>query len=91
MTLPLQAGSPVNVELYLILGILVATFLVNLGVSVWIYRDAKRRNVSHAFAWGAGSFLTGFLGGITAVVIWALYFVMRDEYASNGPSVREGT
>jgi len=91
MTIPLQAGSPVNVELFIILGIMVITFVVNLGVSVWIYRDAKRRNISHAFAWGAGSFLSGFLGGIGAVVLWALYFVVRDEYASGGPSVREGT
>ncbi|MDS0259819.1 hypothetical protein NDI56_10490 [Haloarcula sp. S1CR25-12] len=88
MIVPLQAGSPVNVELFIILGMMGLLFLANLGVSVWIYRDAKRRNVSHAFAWGAGSFLSGFLGGIGAVVLWVLYFVVRDEQGSGGPSVR---
>mgnify|MGYP000653870232 CR=1 FL=1 len=90
MTVPLQAGSPVNVELFIILGMMGVLFLVNLGVSVWIYRDANRRDISHAFAWGAGSFLSGFLGGIGAVVLWVLYFVVRDDQSSGGPSVREG-
>jgi len=85
---PLQAGSPVNVELFIILGMMGLLFLANLGVSVWIYRDAKRRNITHAFAWGAGAFLSGFLGGIGAVVLWVLYFVVRDEQGSGGPSVR---
>ena len=47
---PLQAGSPVPVELLLIFGMMGVLMLVNLAVSVWIYRDAKRRNLSHAFA-----------------------------------------
>ena len=85
---PLQAGSPVPVELLLIFGMMGVLMLVNLAVSVWIYRDAKRRNLSHAFAWGAASFFSGFLGGVGAVVLWVLYVVVRDEQASSGPSVR---
>lgn len=67
---------------------MVLTFLVNLGVSVRIYRDARRRTIPHAFAWGAGSLLCGFLGGIGAVVPWVLYVVVRDGQGSGGPSVR---
>lgn len=89
MSLPLQTGAPVNVELLIILGMAGILFLINIGVSVWIYRDAKRRNIGHAFAWGAGSFLSGFLGGITAVVVWVLYAVVRDENESRGPSIKE--
>jgi len=91
MTIPLQAGGPVSVELLIILGMFGLLFVVTLGVSVWIYRDAKRRQISHAFAWGAASFLSGFLGGIGAVVVWALYFVVREDQTSGGPSVRESS
>jgi hypothetical protein len=69
MSVTLQAGGPVSIELLLILGIAAVLFLVNLGVSVWIYRDAKRRNDPHAFAWGAGSFLGVFLGGTGGFVV----------------------
>lgn len=86
MSVPLQAVAP---ELLVVLGITVGLFLANLGVAVWIYRDAKRRNNSHAFAWGAGSFLNGFLGGMGVVVLWALYFVVRDDTGSGAPSVRD--
>ena len=89
MSVALQSGDPVNIELLIVLGITVVLFLVNIGVAVWIYRDAKRRNQPHAFAWGAGSFLGVFLGGIGGVVIWVLYFVIRNETGTGAPSVRE--
>jgi len=89
MSVALQTGGPVSIELLIILGISVLLFLVNLGVAVWIYRDAKCRNQPHAFAWGAASFLGVFLGGIGGVVIWVLYFVLRNENGSGAPSVRE--
>jgi len=91
MSLPLQAGSAVSPELLLVLGIAVVLFLVNLGVSAWIYRDAKRRNDPNAFVWGAGAFLGVFLGGIGGIAVWALYFVMRNENGAGAPSVREET
>jgi hypothetical protein len=50
MSVVLQAGGPVSIELLIVLGITVVLFLVNIGVAVWIYRDAKRRNQPHAFA-----------------------------------------
>ena len=89
MSVALQSGDPVNIELLIVLGITVVLFLVNIGVAVWIYRDAKHRNQPHAFAWGAGSFLGVFLGGIGGVVIWVLYFVIRNETGTGAPSVRE--
>jgi len=89
MSVTLQTGGPISIELLIILGITAILFLVTLGVSVWIYRDAKRRNQPHAFAWGAGSFLGVFLGGIGVVVIWGLYFVVRNEHGSGAPSVQE--
>ena len=69
MSVPLQVGGPVSVELLIILGMIGIVFLVNVAVSVWIYRDAKRRNNSNAFAWGAGSFFGWFLGGIGTIVV----------------------
>jgi hypothetical protein len=89
MSVALQAGGPVSIELLIVLGIAAVLFLVNLGVSVWIYRDAKRRNEPHAFAWGAGSFLGVFLGGTGGFVVWVLYFVVRNENGVGAPSVRE--
>jgi hypothetical protein len=89
MSVALQAGSPVSIELLVVLAITVVLFLVNIGVAVWIYRDAKRRNQPHAFAWGAGSFLGVFLGGIGGVIVWVLYFVVRNENGAGAPSVRE--
>ena len=89
MSVVLQTGGSISTELLLVLGLTVVLFLVTLGVSVWIYRDAKRRNQPHAFAWGAGSFLGVFLGGIGVVVIWVLYFVVRNENGAGAPSIRE--
>lgn len=88
MSVALQAGDPVSIELLIVLGITAVLFLVTLGVSVWIYRDAKRRNQPYAFAWGAGSFLGVFLGGVGGFVVWALYFVVRNENGTGAPSVR---
>lgn len=89
MSVALQAGGPVSIELLVILGISLLMFFVTIGVSVWIYRDAKRRNQPHAFAWGAGSFLGVFLGGLGGFAIWVLYFVVRNEDGTGAPSVRQ--
>ncbi|WP_324760040.1 hypothetical protein [Haloarcula montana] len=83
----LQIGLPGAAELVILLLIFGLLLLVPLVVSVFIYRDAADRNSSHALAWAAGSFsaavLGGFLGG---VVVWVLYFVVRDEIGPGGPS-----
>jgi cytochrome c biogenesis factor len=89
MSVPLQVGGPVSVELLIILGLAVVLSLVTLGISVWIYYDARRRNQPHAFAWAAGSFLSVFLGGVGGFVVLGLYFVVRDETGAGAPSVRE--
>jgi len=76
----LQAGIPGGVELLVILFISVIVLLIPLVVAVFIYRDANGRNSEHALAWAAAAFLTGVVGGfLGGVVVWVLYFVVRDE------------
>jgi len=76
----LQAGIPGGIELLVILFVSVVLLLIPLAFSVYIYWDAKERNSDHALAWGAAAFLTGIFGGfLGGVVVWALYFVVRDE------------
>ncbi|WP_188976555.1 hypothetical protein [Halocalculus aciditolerans] len=47
-------------------------FLVVVGVSVYVYRDAKRLDSRHALAWALASFFG-------SIVVWILYFAVRDE------------
>ncbi|ELZ96719.1 hypothetical protein C440_03043 [Haloferax mucosum ATCC BAA-1512] len=72
----LQVGVPGGPELFALffIGLLLAVPLV---VAFFVYRDAKRRNSRHALAWGTGAFLGG-------VIVWILYFVVRDEVGSSG-------
>ncbi|AHZ23558.1 hypothetical protein E6P09_14275 [Haloferax mediterranei ATCC 33500] len=72
----LQAGVPGGPEL-LILFFIGLLLVVPLAVAFFVYRDAKRRNSRHALAWGIGAFLGG-------VIVWILYFVVRDEVGSSG-------
>jgi hypothetical protein len=84
MTALLQSvpGGP---ELLIVLFIGTLLLLVPLAVSVFIYKDASGRNSDHALAWALGSFLTAFLGGLFGgIVVWILYFVVRDEIGSGG-------
>jgi threonine/homoserine/homoserine lactone efflux protein len=67
----LQTGAPGAPELL----VLLLTVLIPLAVSVYVYRDAKRRGSRHALAWGLGSFFG-------SLVVWILYFVVRDEVGS---------
>ena len=68
LRIALQSGVPGGPELL----ILFLSVVVPLAVSVYVYRDAKRRNSRHALAWGLGSFFG-------SLVVWILYFVVRDE------------
>lgn len=67
-TLVFQSGAPGAPELL----VAVLTVLVPLAVSVYVYRDANRRDSRHALAWALGSFFG-------SLVVWILYFVVRDE------------
>ncbi|WP_423751710.1 hypothetical protein [Salinirarus marinus] len=78
MSLPvLQFGVPGGPELLIILVITFLSFVVPLVISVFIYRDAKGRGSSHALAWGVGAFFG-------SLVVWVLYFVVRDEVGGRG-------
>lgn len=82
----LQVGLPGAPELIILLLIFTVLLIVPLVVSVFIYRDARGRDSDHALAWAAGSFFGAFLGGFFGgVVVWALYFVVRDEVGPAGP------
>ena len=69
----LQSGAPGGPELL----ILLLTIVVPLAISYYIYRDAKRLRSRHALAWGLGAFFG-------SLVVWILYFVVRDEVGRGG-------
>jgi threonine/homoserine/homoserine lactone efflux protein len=71
----LQFGVPGGIELLIVLVITLLSLVVPLVVSVLIYRDAKRRGSHHALAWAVGAFLG-------SLVVWVLYYVVRDEVGS---------
>ncbi|MFB6108222.1 MAG: hypothetical protein ABEJ82_05185 [Haloplanus sp.] len=80
MSLPaLQVGVPGGPELLVVLLVLLLSFGVPLVVSIFVYRDAKGRNSRHALAWGVGAFFG-------SLVVWILYFVVRDEVGPGGPA-----
>lgn len=68
----LQFGVPGAPELLVVLLLAGVSFVVPLVISIVIYRDARERGSQHALAWGLGSFFG-------SVVVWLLYFVVRDE------------
>ncbi|MFD1571992.1 hypothetical protein [Halorubrum laminariae] len=75
MSVPLQL--PVGPELFILLVFPVLLALAAIAVSALIYRDAKRRDSSHALAWAVGAFFGG-------LIVWILYFVVRDEVGPGG-------
>lgn len=79
---PLQAGFPDGAELLVVLFVFGLFAVVPLVAAFLTYRDADRRNSSHALAWAAGAFFGG-------VVVWVLYFVVRDEVGP-GPGPGQG-
>ncbi|MFC6613697.1 hypothetical protein ACFQAS_01770 [Halopenitus salinus] len=82
--MPLLQGVPVGPEL-LIIFIVTGIFLIPaLVVTALIYRDAKERNSSHTLAWALGAFFGG-------IIVWILYFVVRDEVGTGSRSASNGT
>jgi threonine/homoserine/homoserine lactone efflux protein len=75
----LQFGVPGAIELLIVLLVLFLSVIVPLAVSYYIYRDAKRRDSRHALAWGVGAFFG-------SIVVWILYFVVRDEVGTGRPA-----
>lgn len=73
MTALLQSGVPFNLEL--LLTVAIAVLQVVVVMVIVIYRDAKDRNSNHALAWAVSAFFGG-------LVVWILYFVVRDELGS---------
>ncbi|MFC6770800.1 hypothetical protein [Halorubrum pallidum] len=82
MSVPLQ-GVPVGPELFVLLVVPALLALVAVVVSALIYRDAKRRNSGHAIAWT----LCAFFGGL---IVWILYFVVRDEVGQSSSATGSG-
>ena len=68
-------GGP---ELFILFSLLFSV-IIPLVVTYYIYRDAKDRGSQHALAWGVGSFFG-------SIVVWILYFVVRDEVGASGSS-----
>jgi threonine/homoserine/homoserine lactone efflux protein len=75
----LQFGVPGGIELLIVLILSTFTFLIPLVVAVLVYRDAEDRGSRHALAWGLGAFFGG-------LVVWILYYVVRDEVGPAGPA-----
>jgi RsiW-degrading membrane proteinase PrsW (M82 family) len=71
------AGGPELLVALLLLGILVVPALL---VSLIVYLDATDRDSRHAIAWALGALLGG-------VVVWVLYFAVRDEVGPSGSAV----
>lgn len=73
----LQTGGAGGAESFVMIFILLVALLVPIAVSVYIYRDAKRRGSQHPLAWGIGAFLGG-------LIVWIIYFVVRGDMGRSG-------
>jgi len=78
----LQMG-PIGPELFIVFLIAGIFSVLPLVVSVFVYRDAKGRNSSHALAWALGAFFG-------SLVVWILYYIVRDEIGSGEAPRRSG-
>jgi len=87
--IPPQPLTSISPELLLIFGMAGVLLVVNVGLSVWVYRDAKSHGNDHPLAWGAATLTSGFVGGIGIAVVLILYVVVREENGSGAPSVRD--
>ncbi|MFB6106262.1 MAG: hypothetical protein ABEJ70_04740 [Halobacteriaceae archaeon] len=76
---PLQMGPPGGLELLVILFVMGVPLLVTLVATYLVYRSAARRDSRHALAWALGAFFGG-------LVVWILYYVVRDEVGPGGAS-----
>lgn len=57
--------------LAIILLIMLVIAAVWIGISYWVYKDAKKRNMDNAAIWGIATFVIGIFGLI-------LYILVRD-------------
>ena len=80
MSAALQVGLPGGPELLVILFVVATVVVALLFASLLVYLDAVDRNSGHALAWTVAAFFGG-------VVVWLLYFAVRDEVGQNGLTV----
>ncbi|WP_251329267.1 hypothetical protein [Haloplanus pelagicus] len=71
----LQFSVPGGIEILILLSVMAFSVVVPLAVSYLVYRDATGRNSRHALAWALGAFFG-------SLVVWILYYVVRDEVGS---------
>jgi hypothetical protein len=76
----LQVGLPGGPELFVVLLLATVVAVPVVFASLFIYLDAVDRNSGHALAWTVAALLGG-------VVVWTLYFAVRDEVGGNGLTV----
>lgn len=55
--------------LALVVVVVAASVLAWLGSAWWVYRDARRRDVDSAVAWGVGTLFTGYFGLIAYIFV----------------------
>lgn len=68
----LQVALPGGLELLVVLLVAGILTVLSVVVSVYIYRDATARGLSHPLAIAVGAFLGGFW-------VWIIYYLVRDE------------
>ncbi|QLD85407.1 hypothetical protein HWV23_06580 [Natronomonas halophila] len=74
--LPLQAGPGPLAGVLGLLGTLIVLVIAFL-VGRWVYRDAQGRGMN-AMLWGLGTGIAIFVGLIPGIVVFAIYYVLRD-------------
>lgn len=68
LTPVLQAGGA---EIFLLVFFLVAVvgFVIWLGISYWVYKDASKRNMDSPILWAAVTFFIGIFGVVIYVLV----------------------
>jgi len=76
----LQGGLPGDLVLLVALLIAAVVAVSIVFAALVIYLDAVDRHSDHALAWTVAALFGG-------LVVWTLYFVVRDEVGGNGLTV----
>ncbi|MEF8807765.1 hypothetical protein [Natronomonas sp.] len=74
--LPLQAGPGPLAGVLGLLGTLIVLVIAFI-VGRWVYRDAQGRDMNETL-WGLGTGVAILVGLIPGVVVFAVYYVLRD-------------